>query len=117
MSTPTSAWDSCLTDIGGEKVATIKCLEVLFANTVSLIVGIVSLALFAMLAIGAFKYLTSGGDAKQTESARNTIFYAILGLVLIVSSYIIIKALEYFTGVKLTSFTLPSAWPTPTPET
>ena len=42
MSTPTSAWDSCLADIGGEKVATIKCLEVLFANTVSLIVGIVT---------------------------------------------------------------------------
>lgn len=100
-------WDDCMVNIGGEQVATIKCFEVVFSNIISIIAGGVSLALFVMFLIGGFKYLTAGGDTKKTESARNTIFYAILGLVLIVSSYIVIKALEWFTGVNLTHLKLP----------
>lgn len=40
--------------------------------------GIISVI---MIIIGGIKYITSGGDSGKTGSARNTILYAIIGLV------------------------------------
>lgn len=95
-------------DPSGQEPATLKDLEAVFARVISIAVSLVSLVLFIMLVIGGFKYLTSGGDPKATESARNTMTYAIIGLVVIVASYLIIRAIEYFTGVTLTRFEIPS---------
>ena len=35
-----------------------------------------------MIIIGGFKYVTSGGDTNSIASAKNTIIYAIIGIVL-----------------------------------
>lgn len=35
-----------------------------------------------MIIIGGFKYITSSGDASNVESAKNTILFAIVGLVI-----------------------------------
>lgn len=37
-----------------------------------------------MLIFGGFKYITSGGDASNVTSAKNTILYAVIGLVVVV---------------------------------
>jgi len=81
------------------EVPTLKCLEAVFKNIVTLVVSTVSLVLFIMLIIGGFKYLTSGGDPKATESAKNTMTYAILGLIAIVASYLILRLIATLTGV------------------
>lgn len=86
---------------------TIKCLEGVFANVVSVVVELAGFAFFVMFVIGAIKYLTSGGDPKATESAQKTISSALLGLVLIIGSFLILKLIETFTGVSLMHFTIP----------
>lgn len=47
-------------------------------NTLLFIIGIISVI---MLIIGGIRYVISGGNQSQVESARNTILYAIVGLV------------------------------------
>lgn len=94
----------CLQD----DIPTIKCLEAVFYNILKVAVSLVTLALFIMLLVGGFKFLTSGGDPKATEGAKGTMTYAIVGLVVIIASYLILRAIEYFTGLKLTEFTIPS---------
>lgn len=84
----------------------LACLEDLFGNIIQAFVALAGVALFVMLIIGGFKYLMSAGDAKATESARNTIFWAIIGIVIMISSYAVLVAIETFTGVKLTEFDL-----------
>jgi hypothetical protein len=42
----------------------------------------------------------SGGDPKQVQSARQIMTYAIIGLVLVLSSFAIILAISYLTGTK-----------------
>lgn len=48
-------------------------------NVFTLSIGAVSVL---MIVIGGFRYTTSNGDAQQLTSAKNTILYAVVGLVL-----------------------------------
>lgn len=97
-------------------VPTIKCLEAVFANVLSVVATLAGIALFVMLTIGALRYLTSGGDPKATEAARKTMTSAILGITLIVGSYLILRLISSFTGLDLLKFEIPTfSAPTPTP--
>lgn len=92
-------------------VPTFKCLEVIFANILTIAVSLAVLALFVMLIMGGFKYLTSAGDPKAAGSARQTMTYAIAGIVLMALAYLIFRLIETFTGVTITIFHIPSATP------
>ncbi len=54
----------------------------------SIVVGSVSVI---MIIIGGFRYIISGGDSTGVTSAKNTILYAIVGLVIVLFSQIIIR--------------------------
>lgn len=57
-------------------------------NFLLLIAGIIAVI---MLIIGGFKYSTSSGDSNATASAKNTILYAIIGLVITATAYTIVN--------------------------
>jgi len=65
-------------------------------NLLSVIVGV---AAVIMIIIGGFRYITSGGNDASVTSAKNTILYAIIGLVVVALSQLIVR----FTLNKLTS--------------
>jgi len=89
-------------------VATIKGLECLFVNLLSILSTVAGLAFFIMFIVGGFKMIFSGGDPKTTASARSTITSAIIGLVVSIAAWLILNFVEIFTGVKVTEFTIPS---------
>ena len=57
-------------------------------NTILYIVGIIAVV---MLIIGGIKYLVSGGDSKKVTDAKNTVLYAIIGIVICFFAYAIIN--------------------------
>jgi hypothetical protein len=57
-------------------------------NLISLAVGVIAVI---MIIIGGLKYITSGGDSAQTSSAKNTILYAIIGLVIVALAQVIVR--------------------------
>ncbi len=57
-------------------------------NLFSIIVGAVSVL---MIIYGGFKYITSGGSDDGTKAAKNTILYALVGLVIVLISQTIVK--------------------------
>jgi cytochrome bd-type quinol oxidase subunit 2 len=57
-------------------------------NTILFIVGALSVI---MLIYGGLRYIISGGDSKKVTDAKNTIMYAIIGLIIAVLSYAIIN--------------------------
>ena len=57
-------------------------------NTVLYIVGIIAVI---MLIIGGIRYVVSGGDSKKVTDAKNTVLYAIIGLVICFFSYAIVN--------------------------
>lgn len=94
-------------------VVTLKDLGCVFERVIGLVLGFAGLALFMMIIMGGFKYITSAGDPKAVESARKTLTYAILGIVLLALSFLILKFIENFTGVEVTTFR--TVVPTPVP--
>jgi hypothetical protein len=57
-------------------------------NILSLIVGIVAVI---MIVFGGFRYITSGGDSGNVSGAKNTILYAIVGLVIVALAQFIVR--------------------------
>lgn len=57
-------------------------------NIFSVIVGAVAVI---MIIFGGFKYITSGGDSNNIGSAKNTILYAIVGLVIVALAQAIVQ--------------------------
>ncbi len=57
-------------------------------NTILYIVGIVAVV---MLIVGGIKYVISGGDSKKVTDAKNTVLYAIIGLVIAFLAFAIVN--------------------------
>lgn len=69
---------------GNSVTDTIKAV----ANLLIFIVGIIAVI---MIIIGGIKYSTSNGEQSQIASAKNTILYAIIGLIVAFMSYAIVN--------------------------
>lgn len=91
-----------------QNVPTIRCLEPLFQNVVQAVLALTGVGLFVMLVIGGFNFLLSGGDPKKLEAARGTLTSAIIGIVIIVVAFLIIKTVQVFTNssIDVTQFNL-----------
>ena len=57
-------------------------------DLLTLVVGFISVV---FLILGAFKYITSGGDSGKVTSAKNTILYALIGLVVVAVAQVIVR--------------------------
>lgn len=88
--------------------AIIKDFEEIVQNILNIAIRLAGVLLFIMLIVGGFKYLIAGGDPKKAEAARNTLTYAIGGLVLVILAWFILLFIEKFTGVKVTQFNIPT---------
>ncbi len=81
-----------------DNVATLRGLEGVVENITRSLLFVAGIALFFMLLTGGFKFITSGGDPKKLESARNTISYAVMGIILVAASYLVLVLIRTITG-------------------
>lgn len=58
------------------------------SNTILYVVGVISVI---MLVWGGLRYILSGGDNKKVTDAKNTILYAIIGLIIAVLAFAIVN--------------------------
>lgn len=94
----TTSWET----FTGEKidcivdgVPTLKCLEAVFSNVVFVSATLIVLVLLVMFVVGAVSYLTSLGNPEKVKKAQNTLKYAVIGFVLFMSSFLILKTIDY----------------------
>jgi hypothetical protein len=57
-------------------------------NTLLYILGIVAVI---MIIVGAFRYVLSAGDAGAVTAAKNTILYAVVGLIVAILAFVIVN--------------------------
>src|SRR4051812_47648428 len=74
-----SKQDACkgLVLTGGTCAGSTNDLSAVIKQVINILSIIVGVAAVIMIIIGGFKYVTSGGDANNIASAKNTIIYAI----------------------------------------
>ena len=65
-------------------------------NLLSAVVGIVAVI---MIIVGGLRYITSGGNDTSVTAAKNTILYAIIGLIVVALAQVIVR----FTLSKVTN--------------
>ena len=86
--------------------ARISDLEGVFGSVVSVALTLGGITALVMLVIGGFKFLSAGGDKEATQKAGKTITYAIGGLVLTLSAWIILNFLGNFLGIDFSVFSI-----------
>lgn len=78
--------DSSVCDAAGKDSATNTVQDII--NILLLLIGAVSVV---MIVIGGFKYVTSNGDQNNIVSAKNTILYAVIGLIVAIMASAIVN--------------------------
>jgi hypothetical protein len=73
---------------GSDAVSTINDLIRKVINLLSVIVGVVAVI---MIMVGGFRYITSGGNDTGVTSAKNSILYAIIGLILVALAQLLVR--------------------------
>ena len=58
-----------------------------FAQISSVLLFIVGAVAVIMIVIGGLRYVVSGGDASQVQAAKNTILYALVGIIVAILAY------------------------------
>jgi len=91
-------------DTSGVEPATLRDFEATFYNLLLAVISFAGVIVFIMLIIGGLRYITSGGDPKSTESAKDTITFAIGGLLVVALAFVIVRLVGDFVGVDLTNF-------------
>lgn len=93
-------WDKVVAGCVKDGVATLACVPAVFQNLVTAALGLAGVIAVFFIIWAGIKMVTSGGDPKQVEGARNTLTYAIIGLTLVLLSFFIINAIAYLTGAQ-----------------
>jgi len=76
-------------------------LELFISNIIGFITVIGGVFFVIYFVLGAFEWITSGGDKGKAEKARQRITNGAIGLVILVASYAIIGLLGSFIGLDL----------------
>jgi len=98
---------------GGANLANLSGLTITgviqtFITIALIVAGVVFLF---MLIVGGIRWIMSGGDKAQTETARNQITAALIGLVVVFAAYAIATLIANIFGVDILNFTVPQITP------
>lgn len=64
-------------------------------NLISILAGVIAVL---MIILSGFKYITAQGDANQISSAKRTLLYALVGLVLVAISQALVRFVLFKAG-------------------
>ena len=62
-----------------------------FKTIVNILLFIIGAIAVIMLVIGGIRYTISNGDSNQVTSAKNTILYAVIGLIVAILAYAVVN--------------------------
>jgi len=83
----------------------------LIQSLLSVTLGIVGLLVFVYLIWGGIEWITAGGDKSKTESARQKLTNAIIGLAIVAAAFAISQVLGTFFGIRVgTDINLPKPY-------
>jgi hypothetical protein len=69
----------------------VKDLNTTITNIVDILSIVVGIVAVVMIIIAGFRYITSGGKQESVTGAKNTILYAVIGLVIVAFAQVIAR--------------------------
>ncbi len=80
-------------------VPTLLCIGEVLTRIISALLLFAGATTILIFIWGCIKFITASGDPKGLEQAKNTIVYALIGLVIILLSFVIVKFFGNLLGV------------------
>ncbi len=90
-----------------------KTLSNFITNALGLVFVIGAFLVLIMLIVGAYEWITSGGDKEAVGKARNRIINALVGLIVLAVAFALVNLLGQFTGLDLRNLNVPTPNPSP----
>ena len=78
------------------------------STAISLVMLVVALVFFFMLLWGGLRWVTSEGEQKAVEGARNQITNALIGLAIVFAAWAIMQLIGTVFGVNIFKLTIPT---------
>lgn len=85
----------------------------LWGSAVTAVLSLAGITAFLMLLYGGYLWIVSAGDKEGLSRAQRTIMYSLIGLIVTLAAFAILRLFSYFTGVNF----LQASAPGPTPTT
>ncbi len=84
-------WGACSGNSSAVCNSTGDQADVLIKNVINGILFVLGMIAVIMIVIGGIRYTTSNGDSGQVKSAKDTILYAVVGLVVAILAFAIVN--------------------------
>ena len=84
---------------GVNGVATLDCVFPLLSNVIYWLLVFAGTVALVIIIISGLRFITSGGEAKSVETAKKSMTFALLGLLLVFLAFLILNVIAYVTGV------------------
>ncbi len=68
-------------------------------NVTNFVLGFLGLVAVLAIIYGGFIYLTAGGDEGKTENGKKSIIYAVIGIVIILGAFALVRTVICYVGV------------------
>ena len=85
---------------------TLADIETVIKNLLGSAASLIGLAIFVMLVVGAFQYITAGADQKAVEKSRTVFTFALMGGAAVIILWLVFSFLKQFTGLDLLKFNI-----------
>lgn len=83
-----------------DTIAKLGCLPFYLGNVINGLFALSAVAAILLIIISGIRLLSSGGDASRVAKARTSLYYSIIGFVIVLSSFLILKVISFITGAE-----------------
>ncbi|MCJ7827984.1 pilin, partial [Patescibacteria group bacterium] len=83
-------------------------LAAIISGLLTLAFVLAAIVAFAFLVLGGIQWITSGGDKTKTESARNMITAALVGLLIVFAAWAILSLISILFDIDIFNLELPT---------
>lgn len=78
----------------GEPIPNVSDATTIITRVIQVLLAIAGLVAVIFLIVGGFRYITAGGNEETAESAKKTILNAIIGIVVIILAFVIVRVIS-----------------------
>lgn len=83
-----------------DTIAKLGCLPYYLGNIINGMFALSAIAAVILIIISGIRLLVSGGDPGRVAAARRSLFYSIVGFVIVLFSFMILKVISFVTGAE-----------------
>lgn len=83
-----------------DSIAKLGCLPYYLGNVINGFFALSGIAAVILIIISGIRFLLSGGDAIKVAKAKTSLFYSVIGFLIILSSFLILRVISFITGAE-----------------